>query len=548
MLYYINPLTWFRWTTQFVFAWISSIRWRGSLAAVPALLVFVSMGVGTALALSQSSTWRGNLIDRQLADAQRQSEHEILELLLKRRLRTEPNNRLMLYTLADVRDKLERRDEAIVLFRRLVEEYEDGRAAVWLISNDVNPTKITEWNEEVLKDYGDLTELAVRQYPDSVELNLARADYFHRTGQHGNAIPHLWKTFNAQPMQGLNIAVIHRALGEEEKADDVAKDTQERIEELILAKPQAPEYRVALAKVLVFREQYDEAVNALVNGFRTTGDERLKGLVGDTLVLYANSIRNKDETTSVDDQRRSLILLQKAVKVAPGNPLVIKAVSDTILDVRSKKASDPELQALTDNLLDSLAPDFAHFVRGTVAMLENKPEIAANELTLAAQSMPQAAAILNNLAVANAALAQQNNEPQKLDDALDMVTKALELIEAKKTDPNQLPYFLETRGQIYLAQGKHLEAITDLESALRVPALQLKAHQGLAQAYRAIGQEADAERHQSRAEEMLAAQNASTETTEARARAEAIRRRVQGDATTGEQAASDDEKKNEDSK
>ncbi len=153
------------------------------------------------------------------------------------------------------------------------------------------------------------------------------------------------------------------------------------------------------------------------------------------------------------------------------------------LVVQIQKDENSEAAALRKALVEGVGADTAHFIQGTVALLENDIEQAEVHLKQAAKANPNLPGILNNLAVAMAA-----KEGADLAKALKLAEAAVERL------PNH-PYIRETRGQILCKMKKYGDAISDLEFALQATELAVPIHRSLAEAYDALGQTELAEEH-----------------------------------------------------
>jgi len=502
---YLNPLNWFRWCTQFGFNWLMSVRWRGSLWALPFVIVTALMITGSAVAWSSSKTWRNRMISRKLVEAYREEDYKVVELLLKRRLRDEPQNIDLRLQQAEVFSLLEKKEEASRQYRELAFTENEARAAFWLLRNELKTDEAAKWTPEQQDDFVKLTEIAYAKFPDDLQINAWRAEALIRDKRILEAVPLLQVLQKAQPIRAIQIAILLRSQGQEQRAVEFAQQALRYIDEMVNDEPARADVRLTQAQILIFLKRYSDAVNTLFTGLNLSKDDRLRSALGECLVLYAQSIKPDD--TSSETLRERLFLIQRASQFAPSHPAVIKAVGDTVL--AAAREDSPEVVALRESLIEGSSPSLAHFIRGTIAMLKGDSKVASIELELAAKDMPQSAAILNNLAVAKSQIAKETADQTLLDQSLQLINSAIELADKKITPgtAEQLLYFLETRGQIYLLLNRPTDAISDLEKVLPVPSLRLQAHRGLATAYTQAGLEDLASVHRQAAEK-FASENA----------------------------------------
>ncbi len=499
---YLNPLSWARWAFQFFVAWLGSIQWRGAVLALPATIVLLMMVAGSAIVASQSNDWRESLVDRRLGKAAKQENYEVAELLLRRRIKASPEDPKLKLQLARVRDQRGDTERATELFRSLAFERKNAEAAKWLLGNRFDLDQRRDWSPEQNQEFGQLTDIALRSDPNDIVSNTLRADYLLRSGEIKRAIPHIEKLVSRQPTRGLDLAQLYRVVGDNDSATKTAENTASVLQDLVAANPGEVSLRVTHAKALVFLENYPDAYRTLAVGFEKSKDNRLRPLIAQTLVLYSDSLRAK--STDAKTLQNCLKLIGKASEYAPADPLVMRAISDTIIATLNQ--DDAQTTALRNALLEGAAPGIVHFIKGTVAMLENDTELAKRELELAYREMPQSAAILNNLAVAKTGLAKESKDPAALADALKLVNQAIDSTTGKPQASNQLAYFIETRAQVYLAQENYVDAISDFEKILTVEPLKLAVHRGLADAYRALEQPDVADLHARAADNIVAQQ------------------------------------------
>lgn len=499
MLYYLNPLNWFSWFAQFVHAWLLGVQWSRIAGAIPAVIILLLMAVGATVSWSSANRWRDSLVINQIRDATAQERYDVAELLLLRQLRSNPDNENLELQLAQTYEATGRNSESRDILLKQALQNENPKAALWLLKNEYKDVATKDLDDEQFEELAELAKVRLKADPDNFALHSIRAQYWFRQKNVGEAIPHMAKLKEVQLDVGLKIAIILKEQGDERGARMEAEQCIARIAEEIEKDPKRSELRLLQAQVLIFLEKYEEAVRTLATGYDQTKDERLRNAVGEAIIVYSGTLGKQGNDV------RSLVtrlkLLQQAVRLAPSNPAVLKAIADTILSTANEE--DEQVVALREGILSGASPEIGHFVRGTAAMLKGDSELAAIELRLAAKGLPESAAILNNLAVAKTSNAKNaGNDQKELAEALDLVNKAIELTQNNVKATRQLPYFHETRGQIYLLFQRYEDAIGDFDEALKVDALRLQANLALAAAYEGLGQKNVAEQHRTAAERL----------------------------------------------
>lgn len=508
MWHYVNPISWFGWFAKFLQAWVVSLPWRKVAGAMPAIVVLMLMAVGGAISWSASGGWREDLVINHVTNAFSEKKYDVAELMVERLLRDDPSNKTLQMQLALIYEATDRNVEAREIFREQALQFENEKAVQWLLRNEYRDVALKDLSSEQFAELAELARIQLKFEPDNFGLNSIRTRYWLQQNNIGEAIKHMAKMKEVQLDVGLKMAILYKQQGDMRRANTVAEETANRLSSEIEKTPDRADIRLLHAQVFIFLEKYDEAVRSLAAGYDRTKDERLRHAIGETIIAYSQTLAKQGNNVQALVTR--LKLLQQAVRLAPTNPAVLKAIADTVLSTVNEE--DKQVVALRESILTGASPEIGHFVRGTAAMLKGDSKLAAIELRLAAKGLPESAAILNNLAVAKTANARQSgHESDELTEALDLANKAIELTKDSESLTPQLPYFHETRGQIYLALGKYEDAIADLDEALKADALKIQANVALAEAYRGLDQTEVADEHLAAADRLRSMQQLQAE-------------------------------------
>jgi tetratricopeptide (TPR) repeat protein len=363
-----------------------------------------------------------------------------------------------------------------------------------------------EWSKVSIVDrqqFGTLLELVVKGTPGDAQSRQLYADYLIATENFPAAIEQLESISRQLPMRGLQAAALARRIGNAPQAERLARSALEKVDALLKQDPTNPILALAVAQNQIFLYRHQEAVETLEGALmkvyqqasvstlqapdpaalelRKQAETQLGQALGDTLVTWVVYIREQGDPSNTE-KLRVMNLLQKALQVAPNNPRVLQEVADIVL--RTTGNENQEVQQVRMSLVQGTNSGFAHFILGTAALLNNDTEVATRELEMAAAQLPNSGAVLNNLAVSMAA-----KDSKLLPKALAISSKAIEIT------PQASGHFYETRGQILFRMGKYLEAIPDLERALKVEDLVVQAHESLAACYEKIGDSAMGQMH-----------------------------------------------------
>ena len=478
MLKYFNPLAWMGWCGQFFAAWLSALPWRDTPKALPAIILMVTLSVAGAVAWTDRSNWRSELLDRQFRTALDEEDHEIAELVIKRQLAARPDDPRFLYDLAMIMSAQGMEEEAAELMWELVRVKKHEHAARWLLAELFIGKQWQSLSAKQRDDFGSLLKLLNRESPDDLQVQQLYADYLIATERLALAVPLLERLAPVQPMRGLQAAAISRSLGNDGAANRMATRTLDAVTKLSQEDPTNAMLALAVAQNQLFLQRFPEAVQTLDLARQRAQDpqsaNKLKQALGDTMVAWISFVKQSGDQTSAQ-RLRILQMLQIALDYAPNNPRVLTMVADQVLAAADNE--EREVAALREALVEGSSPGIAHFIRGTAALIEEDTEAAMMHLEAAAELLPKSGPILNNLAVA-----MTSGTDEHLEQALQISEAAIQY--APAVTP---PHFYETRGQIRFRLERFREAIPDLERAVSHPDLADAAHQSLAICYAKTG-------------------------------------------------------------
>lgn len=503
MLSYLNPLNWFRWIGGFVTAWLLSIPWRDAPKAIPALVLIIVLVVTGSIALTEGSNWRARQIDRQLRRALEVDDYETAELVLRRQIQAKPQDSDLLYQLGQVLQSKEEEfgeegagEEAAAVMRELVVTRDHEPAARWLLQQQFLGRPWGELDESEQDEFGELLQRIHRSSPNDPRVQELLANYYMNTMRPAKAVPLLVELAGSFPTRGLQAAAIERSLGNEASADRLAEQTLTALQGRLREEPTNSMLALTVAQNQIFLERFTDAINtiaAAANRARTDEERaQLRQSLADAIALNVQNIESQTNRT-LADRIRILRMLEKALEVAPNNPRVLTLVADQML--RQGDQEDETYRRLQQSLIEGASPGISHFIQGTAALMKDDVDKALMHLEIAAELLPNSGAILNNLAVALTSR-----------EAVDL-ERALQLSEAAiRQTPDATPHFYETRGQIHFRMGNYIKAVPDLERALTVPGLAVKAHETLATCYAELGDQELSEQHREAARRKAAGQ------------------------------------------
>lgn len=483
-LAWLNPIRWLRAFSHFVSCWAVSLPLANLAAATPAILALAAVLIIIVLTYTSDPQWRRGLVMNQIRTAKQSGSNGDVALLARRLLIDTPEDLGLRYEVALAEASDEENDKVKQSMERLAKQERYGRAAFWLLENEFSPILWAEWDETKKNEFGTIIRIAAEDQPDNKKVASIYADYLLLTGAQEKALGEISKLVSVQPGRALQGAMILRQSGRESQAATMARDGLARLNKQSAEEPENVDLALLCAQFSLFLKEYEKAIEIMNRTARLSDDPRLRTGTAETLVLWSRdqaSIANPTERFA-----RQLTLLSKAVEISPNHPLVVSDLMTVALQCADEK--DDKVAQLRDLMVQGVAPELAHFVRGTAAMMRDDLDEATLHLELAAKGLPTVPAVLNNLAVTLA-----TREGADLDRALRLADAALKQV------PNQ-PYFHETRAQILLKMERHADAVVSFEQALPAAALREQVHAGLSSAYEALGQTDLADQHQRLAE------------------------------------------------
>lgn len=489
MLQYFNPLRWFRWFGQFIVAWGQSLDWLDLSYGVPAILLTLALGTGAVIAYTGGNEWRTRLLDDQLQHALEIDDFDTAALLLRRQLKDTPDNLDRLLRFGSVLDAQAKRDEALSLMRDLVQVKGNEQAARWIVMNEYQGRGDRNWSslsEDEQREFASLLKLISEAAPNDLAVKRAYAELLIASEKYSLALPLLAGLIDIEPMRGLQAAAISRKFGNPAQADRFAELALAKVDKMLAEDPRNADLAIAVAQNQLFLHRFAEASRVLklaIERAKTPEDEnRLRQGLAESIVSWIGYIE-KSPTNTASEKLRVMQMLQVALLYAPNNPRVLSLVADRVLGTLDE--TDEGLVEVRQSLISGSSPGISHFIQGTVGLMRDDMKSAMFHLELASEMMPNASAILNNLAVAIS-----RRPDADLENALEISNAAI----AKATVVS--PHYYDTRGQIQFQLKRYIKAIPDLERALPEPSLARDAHRLLAICYHELDQKELGDDHQ----------------------------------------------------
>lgn len=470
---YFNPIYWLIWFPKFAVAWLLSRPFLNLAPALPAIAATLIFGVLVFWDRYQGSNWRVTQYRQVMQAAVANKDYSEAAIACRTLINLNPFDDGLRFQQAIIEFELGHKEMAKELMLNLAATRRNAAASSWLLENNFDLLKLSEWTKQEHANFRALVANAVDQKnkaaADSAQLRLA--SYLTQMGATREAVQIVQELAVRTPK--LNLVGVGLALQSEDKdlAVRFANGAVKYLEQFLTANPSAVQERMELARTLVFLDREQEAARVLKDGMGLTQDESLKSGVADVLIHFANRLAKEGDATLV----QRLQVIRNAMDYAPNNQSVIDAIIEIVLNCKEQNGA--QVEVLRKSIVEGAAPEATHFIQGTLALLNGDHATALNHLKIAQSTGVNTPGLLNNMAMA----LQNTNDPDKVLQALELSNSANSLMENH-------PYLRDTRGQILLKLKRYEEAIPDLEFALRSPELAANIHASLAAAYTALGQ------------------------------------------------------------
>ena len=469
----LNPLQWTKWSVAFALNWLLSRPYAKIIAAVPAIIAGVGLVAVILVSTTEHTQARASRYRTNFDDFIHNRDYCSASLVLRSLIDNSPQNRELQYQQALLKELLGNMELATKQMNELATSTNHGLAAMWLISKESNLQELKQWSASKHQRFRQLIEIGLKNL-DGENLLSAKVlmfSYLAEIGDYSDAGRYLNDVVPMRPELALAASALCRSQHDTAGVAKYANIAEKHFEYELLRQPTDINSRINLSRALMIQTRFEEAAKLLNDGYRLTKDRRLSGVTGEALLVWSNYLGARDDSSK--NLVKRLQILHAAIGIAPTDPAIGSSIAQLLIDCRDNRS--PKVNRLKEAILAGTDPASTHFIRGTLALLDNNFEEAKLQLELALQHEPNTPAILNNLAVAVAEM--KNSEPEK----------ALSLVDAALTKLPKHAYFLETRGQILVKLQRWQEAIHDLEVALEAQELRPAIYPSLALAYEKIG-------------------------------------------------------------
>lgn len=514
-------LSWLFVLRNFIDSWFASIPWRRFVFAGPFVSLVLLVMMAYCLGDDLRSDVRKRLLAYQTERAKRAGDWATAKLLLSRRERAEPGNDSLRFELAKAHQSLGESEFAAQIVHALVfakerrsaisphGEKEAGDAETeassdrspatanlrpptvrnirfrsaqpqhlaWMIDHVYQAKSWEQLSPRDRVDCVDMLQMLHTAAPQDTSIAQRYADRLLLLGRYPEALPVLVSLIPTAPGIGLRAAIIARKLGQQDRAIGYASQSRDQFDLLVRQHPGSAELAVSLARCLVFLGDHVAALASIDRVLSQASDSEtratLLGIRVEAIVAWADAVQAAPNTP-IQDRLQLLDQLQVSLRHAPNHPQMLQLIVSEVLAL--DQSGNQSVADSTIALINGIAPELGHFIRGTAAAMQGRPEEARIHLELAAKAYPDSDVILNNLAHVIS-----ETEGGDLEAALALANTAIDRAETLST------YHHDTRGRILYKLGRWQEAISDLQIAIKERDLARQAHEVISDCYHQLG-------------------------------------------------------------
>ncbi|HEX6985296.1 MAG TPA: tetratricopeptide repeat protein [Planctomycetaceae bacterium] len=360
----------------------------------------------------------------------------------------------------------------------------DPRANRWVASRLLADPETPKDPERLRSVYTHLVR-AERGLPQDTSIKLDLARYHLATGDAHRAIPKLAAAAAGDPALHFDLARLYLQVGQPELARQTMKVAERHFRKQSEADPHDRRARLLLANCVANLGRLDESVVILQDGIKHDPE----GPYAQAIAKVHLSVYDQLATRQPPDYRAMIGALREALRYDPRSvDAAVRLAGFGGTGAPGSGDVDPEANRQAREMLEGLLaageqPPAVHMALGLKAWQGGDLEKARWHFERAYELDPALSGVANNLAW----VLSHQAEPE-LDRALAIIEPVIERF------PDE-PHFLDTRGEIYLRQGRWEEALRDLERALPRLKGNARIHESLATVYERLGRPEIAERH-----------------------------------------------------
>jgi tetratricopeptide (TPR) repeat protein len=485
---WLRTAAWYVWilpdfVLRFVVQWWSTRPWSSLLLGLPAIV--------SGLALVAVEPWHNRALPGEWArrydqagmSALRQGDLQAADVYFRRVAMLDESSPAACYGLALTAEQQKDLTRARGWMLRIASETEAGYAPAhfWLAKDLIrHKTPLDPQDARVLEHH---LQQAARSPAHHVESRVNLTQLYMLRGETDKAIAQMELASAERPALQLDLAQLYELGGRKADARRAAAKAGDFFEARTLAEPRQAPLRQAWAASLALQERYEDAVRVLTAGLSQPDPKPFEQALAAVYLRWMNS----NTATKKPNAAEQLEFLERILQHDAANEQALVMLDKLALGTDESAVGAAEL--LKKILARGAAPAVIHLVLGTRALAAGDVQAGLMHLEQAQERNAKIPEVMNNLAWG----LTQKPEPD-LERALQLAETAQKL--------SQHPETYDTVGTILAKLGRHREAVTQLETALRVLPPRAAIHRKLGDLYEQLGDADLAAEHRRLAEEL----------------------------------------------
>jgi tetratricopeptide (TPR) repeat protein len=471
---------------RFVIQYWATRRWLSLVLGLPAIVCAVAFLVVRPWHSRTPAVERARQFDQQGRRALEQGDLQVAAVSFRRISFLDARSPAASYGMGLTAERQGDLASARSWMQRIAPDTEPGYppAHHWLAGEMMRRETPLELHEASILEHHLLQAARSPAFEAESRVNLTRL-YLLR-GEPDNAVRQMERVVAQRPAMLLDLARLHAQAGRTAEARRVAVKAGEFFQAKTAEEPSQPLNRQAWASSLVLQERYEDAVRVLSEGLNLPDPEPIHKALGAVYLQWLTATTKPDKPDPV----RQLEFLDRILQHDAANERALLVLAS--LAVGDDQTAEQAVALLNQMLARGAAPGAIHLALGTRALNRGEFEVGLMHLEQAQQRNPRIPEVLNNLAWG---LAHQ--DPPDLPRALQLAETAQKM--------SKHPEIHDTLGTILAKMGRPREAVTQLETALRLLPPRADIHRTLGDLYEQLGNAGLADEHRRLAEKLQSA-------------------------------------------
>lgn len=448
-------------------AWWQIRNFRYLIQGLPALAAIIFIIIVSAYTFLRADDGLQELYVRQANDAKMRADKQKARLCLERLMQLQyvgdPRRLETQFDLGKLAEELGQKQRSRSLLSELANpDNDEGFAAAHL-----ERAKMIYYNQKRQKDDLTLVEKhlrrALKKQPENKEVNAFMGLLLADQGRMDEAITFLLKSHPNDVGARLALGRIYKLQGNHQQAQLYIEPVIAFLKSHASGEIDDISYRLRLADAHMQLDEFDDAIKALETGYSLKKSDFFRMALSN---CYTNWYKRLMPMPVTPERER--LKLECLVKALDWDNTNVQAIN-LMVYYMGNSGTDLQQRDHAHRLLMAQrgSNPYLHMWLGDKLRIEGKIEECAKEWDLAFKLNPNSSILANNFAWI---LTQGSESPVRLQPDLMKAERIInEVLSRTSREDKNYPWYLGTRGTIYLKMGRYEEARADLVAATQRP-------------------------------------------------------------------------------